>query len=231
MRTDDAAPHALLAALQLGDSGLPIGRFVHSHGVEAWLASRPAAREDELAELVETVVTESIGPLDGALIAHAHRAPDVDELARLDRALTARKLTPPSRRASRSCGRQLAALAPRLTDDTLAIAFAARVREGRSDGNLAVVEGTLARAMGVAAADAILLELRGAAAGLLSAAVRLGRIDPLRAQAVLHAMSPALARSGRDALAATLDDLRTTSPELEIHALSHRRRDARMFTT
>jgi urease accessory protein len=231
MATDGAAAPSLLAALQLGDSGLPIGRFVHSHGLEAWLEAHPAAGEAELAELVESAVTESVGPLDGVLLALAHRSGDHASLTRLDRALSARKLTAPARRASQSCGRQLAALVPQLTADAPANAYAASVRDGRTDGNLAIVEGALARAMGLGTGDAVLLELRGAAGGLLSAAVRLGRLDPLRAQAVLRALAPALGRAADDALTATLDDARTTVPELEIRALAHRRRDARMFAT
>src|SRR5262249_13195602 len=91
---------ALLAALQLGDSALPIGRFAHSYGLETLLEDDPGAGEPEIGELVETLVIESVGPLDGVAVAHAHRAAgDVAVLLRLDRALTARKLFSPSRAA------------------------------------------------------------------------------------------------------------------------------------
>ena len=33
------------ARIQLGDAGLPIGRFVHSHGLEAWLRAAIADAE------------------------------------------------------------------------------------------------------------------------------------------------------------------------------------------
>ena len=52
------------------------------------------------------------------------------------------------------------------------------VRNRRTDGNLAVIEGTLARALGVPVRDAVLTALRSGAAALLSAAVRLGAISP-----------------------------------------------------
>jgi urease accessory protein len=94
-----------------------------------------------------------------------------------------------------------------------------------------VVEGTLARALGIALPDAVLLELRGSAGGMLSAAVRLGRLSPLRAQALLHRMAPALAAAGEAAASVALGGLRATGPELEILALVHLRADARMFST
>ncbi|MEA2286738.1 MAG: urease accessory protein [Solirubrobacteraceae bacterium] len=230
---DVALPGAagFLAALQLSDSSLPIGRFVHSHGLEAWLQREDGAGEAELVELIESVLAEALAPLDGVVLVHAHRAATLDALLELDRALTARKLSSPARAASCACGRQLASLAGGLTDDALVTALAAEVRERRTDGNLAVVEGALTRALGMTAEQALLLELRGTASGLLSSAVRLGRLGPTRAQAMLAALAPAIERAAARALDAGLDDLRSTGVELEIAAMSHRRAHVRLFAT
>jgi urease accessory protein len=222
---------AFLAALQLSDSALPIGRFVHSHGLEAWLQREDGAGEAELVELIESVLGEALAPLDGVVLVHAHRAATLDKLLELDRALTARKLSSPARAASCACGRQLASLAGGLTDDALVAALAVEVRERRTDGNLAVVEGPLTRALGMTAEQALLLELRGTASGLLSSAVRLGRLGPTRAQAMLAALAPAIERAAARALHAGLDDLRSTGVELEIAAMSHRRAHVRLFAT
>jgi urease accessory protein len=222
---------AFLAALQLADSALPIGRFVHSHGLEAWLQREEEAGEAELTRLVESVLGEAFAPLDGVVLAHAHRAATLQELLDLDRTLTARKLSAPARAASCACGRQLASLAGGLVDDALVAALAGEVRERRTDGNLAVVEGALTRALGLTAEQALLLELRGTAAGLLSSAVRLGRLGPVRAQAMLRALAPAVERAAASALEAGLDDLRSSGIELEIAAMSHRRAHVRLFAT
>lgn len=226
-----AGAEALLAALQLGDSALPVGRFVHSHGVEDWLGAHPEAGDDELLALVEAAVGESVGPLDAVVLALSHRTGELDELERLDALLTARKLTPAARAASQACGRRLAALAGELTPDRVVARLAARVRSGDTDGNLAVVEGALARGLGIPLRDAVLVELRGASAGLLSAAIRLGRLTPMRAQALLCELAPALERAADQALALGPDDLRSGAFELEVHAMAHRRAEARLFST
>jgi urease accessory protein len=227
----DPAPGAFLAALQLGDPGLPIGRFVHSHGLEAWLDRRADAGEPELEELVRSVILEGVGPLDGAAVALAHRCRSLGELAELDGIVSARKTLAPARVASQTCGRQLALLAPRLTDDGLALELAAAIRGGELDGNLAVVSGTLARALGIDEREAVLLELRGAMTSLLSSALRLGRLGPIGAQTMALRLSPALVAACEAARATPAGELHSSAVELDVAALAHGRRDARTFAT
>jgi urease accessory protein len=222
----------LLAALQLADSALPIGRFVHSYGLESWLRDHDRASTDTLAELVEAVVCEGVAPLDGAIVAHAHQASSIEWLGTLDRRLTARKLAPSARRASHACGRKLATLAPALAPgDALVCELASLVSRRKLDGTLAVVEGTLARALGIPALDAVLIELRGSAASLLSAAVRLDAISSTAAQVVLSELAGALHRAAERSLVTELDDLSSTAPELELYSLAHARADSRLFAT
>jgi urease accessory protein len=222
---------AFLSALQLADSSLPVGRFVHSAGLERWLAANPDAGDEELSELIATLLVESIAPLDAAALGLAHAARTTGRLIELDELLTAHKPLPPHRAASRACGRQLAALGLRLTGDELAADFCRLVGSGVTDGNLAIVEGTVARALGLTTANAILVELRGTTAGMLSAAVRLGRLSAIRAQVILHALAPVIVQAQVAALGRSADELRAMAPELDIAALEHARADVRLFAT
>ena len=159
----DDAGLAFLAALQLADSSLPIGRMVHSQGLEAWLVGNLDAGPAQIGQVVETMILEVAAPLDGVILVHAHRAADAPTLRALDAFATACKVTQASRDASSSCGRRLARIATRLAPIEPALStFFDDIATGSTPGHLAVVEGALTRTLGLAEREAVLLEMRGA---------------------------------------------------------------------
>jgi urease accessory protein len=225
---------AFLLALQLGDSALPTGRFAHSYGLEELVAREPDFGEAALVELVETMLLEVVAPLDGVALAEAHRLAglaDIAELVTLDRAVTVRKITLSSRYASTVCGRRLAALVPELTEDQTACQLARTIAAGVTDGNMAVVEGALARAFSIGVEEAVLLELRATSAALLSAALRLGRISSSRAQVLATRLVPIQCLALDVAFSVPVAEMRAFGPELDLATMLHRRREGRLFAT
>lgn len=223
---------SFLRALQIADGTLPIGRFAHSYGVETWLDAHPDSGPEDLRELVRSTLAGSLATLDGAAVALAHAAAsdaDLDRLRAIDAALTARKLSRPARDASTLCGRQLADLAGRLALGGLAGRVSGEIDAGAMPGNLAVVEGVVGSAMEIARDETVLIAVRGHAAAMLSAAVRLGRLGTTRSQALLYELGPDLEDCAAVASGVRLGDLRATLPELEIHAARHAHREVRQF--
>ncbi len=226
-------PLAFLAALHLSDSALPTGRGVHSNGLEAWLAANPDVGAEEIAELIASSIGESVAPLDGVLVAHAHAAETLDELVALDHLSTACRSSLPAREASLSLGRRLVRVAPLLAAGRVGLLgdYLACVEQGVAPGHNAIVSGATSRALGISQRHAVLIELRGAAVTLVGAAIRLGRLPAMAAQVVLAELAPTLALSADEALSATRDELRSTGGELEVAALSHARARVKLFST
>jgi urease accessory protein len=223
---------AFLRALQVADGTLPIGRFAHSYGVEAWLEAHPESQADDLGDLVRSMLAASIATLDGAAVALAHAAAsrgDTGGLGQIDAAVTVRKLNQPVRDASTLCGRQLARLARGLGIGEVVERLCEAIETGALSGNLAVVEGAVGAAMGIAREETVLIAVRGHAAAMLSAAVRLGRLGTTRSQALLYELGPDLEDCAATAAGVRLEDMRATLPELDVHAARHAYREVRLF--
>jgi urease accessory protein len=226
-------PNALLAWLQIHDSAFPSGRFVHSNGVESWLSINPHASVDEICSLAMAFVMYSAGTLDAVATAYAWAASDCDVLIELDDLLTSHKLSENARTASQTCGRQLAILLLKLNFPTWSPAadYLSAVSNGQAAGNLAVVEGTSQHALGIDQHDAVLGSVWSAHSGILSAAVRLGRLGSVRAQKELLLHRDELVRLAFEAVGTPIDEMYSAVIELEICAMQHETRSARTFTT
>ncbi|SDF64034.1 urease accessory protein [Blastococcus aurantiacus] len=222
---------AELAWLQLHDSAFPSGRFVHSNGLEAWLAAHPAAGAEVIAAVIEAHLRHNVGTLDAVCVAHAYRAGSTADLVRLDRLVRAHKLSAAARTASESCGRQLALAARRTLAPLDHDEFLGLVAAGETPGNLAVVEGVVHRGLSIGLARAVLGHLRSAYSGMLSAGVRLGRIGPLETQRRLFAGAPLLVELAGAAVETPIDGISAVTPELDVYAMRHETTAARLFST
>lgn len=223
----------LLAQLQLTDSGFPSGLYTLSHGVEGHFQLR-AFGVDGLYDLIRDLV-RAAGTADAAALVLAHRAVtagDWDALVETDRRLHAIKLNREQRAASVRTGRQVLVTAAPAFGSATAARLARLVADGATPGNHAVVVGTVHAGLGVPARNAVAGDLYAFAAGCTSAAVRLGRIDFRRAQALLREVRPELVAAADAALAARDPrDLHASLPAADAVAAEHERAEARLFAT
>jgi urease accessory protein len=105
------------------------------------------------------------------------------------------------------------------------------VASGKWAGNLAMVEGAVGAGVGITREETVLIALRGHAAAILSSAVRLGRLGTTRSQALLYELTSDLQKCAQTAMDTSLDEMRSTLPELEIHAARHEHRRTRLFVS
>jgi urease accessory protein len=230
---------ALLAVLQLSDSGFPSGRYTLSHGLEAFaqqgLLETPCA-PDALAALLGDCIRFGVAPSDGIALACAHRTVDADGgidgelVVRIDRRLSAVKLARESREASARTGRALLAAAPAVAGVQMH-GYAELVEVGYTPGNHAVVLGLLAGLLDVAPFDAVVGELSAFSTGWVAAAVRLGLTDHLSAQLVLRRVHPALVEAAERALVGAVDDIASCTPLIDLMSMRHEHAELRLFSS
>ena len=219
--------------MNLSDSSLPIGRFAHSYGVEPLVIAGMIGDCESLSRYVMTNLTECVAPTDGVATFWSHKyfvEGNYEALHGVDRLLTCLKLCSSARLASESSGRELLRFLISIQISKELHKVFNQILEGRSRGNVAVVFGVATAAFGLTATEAVLMEMRSASWGMLSAAVRLGLISAGNAQSILFRSAPALEEAAWIAANTGLEAMETGLPDAEVFYLRHRYRHGRNFS-
>jgi urease accessory protein len=208
--------------LQLSDSALPTGGFVHSAGLES------AFQQGEVPDL-RRFIHDALwlaGHSSLPLASAAHEHPE--SLARLDARADAFLSSEVANRASRLQGRAFLDACARIFPSEIA-ALRDEAREARLRCHFAPVFGAVLRALGVAIEDAQQLVLSLAARGLLQAAVRLGLAGTHESQRLLRELSQDLDEVLYRCADFREDDLAQTAPLADLLGAMHDRLYSRLF--
>lgn len=224
---------ALLAALHLGDSGFPSGAFAFSWGLEGLAADGLVTTEAELSALVEHVIKDRWATFDRIVLRRVYAIADVsseiERLVALDLEVEAATWAAPMRVGSRRAGRALLNVHEKLGSPE-AHAYRSRVISDARLGHLAVAQGVVWRAGGLAFDAAQAVGVWTTATVIASAAVRLGIVGHLGAQAVLahvRRLAPTILAEAPD----PETPLSSFAPLLDIALMRHDRRAFRLFAT
>ena len=183
---------ATLRLLQAFDSAFPSGAFAFSGGLEALSAAGVLTGGAALEAFLACQVVARFGGIDRTFIARAHRvAPDVAALSAVDAACEGFVSVAEAGEASRRTGLSLMTTHARIGTPGIA-PFRAAVAGGLTPGHASVVQGLVGRSLGLSVAATEAGALHGAVQSCLAAAIRLGRVGALEAQAILISVRPAM---------------------------------------
>lgn len=209
--------------LQLADSAFPAGGFAHSGGLEAALALGLAG---DVATFIEQALWQAAHTAL-PFVRAAHAAPEGEILAELDALAEATLLSHVARRASRAQGRAFIAACARAFPETAALET--DVRNGTLLGHLSPLQGAACARLGVSSGDAEALVLHTTTRGLLSAAVRLGALGPLEAQAIQRRLGPTLEAVRAASRSVAVADVAQTMPLADLAGALHDVLYSRLF--
>ena len=217
----------LLTILQHADSAFPSGSFAFSNGIEGLAATNARLDRDGLHNIVAMFLRHRWATADRVAVVLAHRADrNLDRIGEIDEAVEAATLTEPLRSGSKRNGGALLAAHARLRTPG-AVELRTRIERGEALGHLPIVQGFVWRARGISEADAIAVSGYSTAAGLITAAVRLGRIGAVEAQAVLAAQLATIA--GLSELVPPDAEIESFMPWVDAVAARHARAHLRLF--
>lgn len=219
-----------LLALQQADAAFPSGGFAFSNGIEALAAAGVKLDRPTLGGVIAAVLRHRWAGCDRIVLIRAWRAgDDLDRLAGLDHALEAATMAPSLRHGSRRNGAALLAAHRRLATQGAA-ALQRALDTGRLLGHLPVLQGALWRHVGLD--EAMAMEVSGytVASGLAAAAVRLGCLGALAAQAALRDALPLIATLSHHDVGED-EPLSGSLPWLDIACARHQSASLRLFAS
>jgi urease accessory protein len=228
---DSVSAVQIARLLQFGDSILPVGAFSFSGGIESAVQQGVVQDLAGLREFVRTAVDQAATG-DGIGLIAAHRAAlalDFDRLSEIDRQMMNRKLSDETRNMSERLGKKLTQLASRVAPSPLIAEWLARILERRTPGTYAACLAVLFASVGLTERDAFVAHQYGVATTVLSAALRLMKVDHNDTQALLFEINSRCGEAYEHAAGARLEDMCGYAPMVEILAAVHARAHVRLF--
>jgi urease accessory protein len=221
----------LMRILQFGDSVLPVGAFSFSNGLESAIQHRLVHDQETLRQFVRTATRQSASADAIALLA-AHRAASAHEMTgvlRADTALFNRKMNEEMRTMTVRMGKKLGELSNHLIHTPLLMDWLGHVERKDTPGTYPVSLGLLFAELGLPEYDAFAVQQYGTASMILSASLRLMKIHHFDAQTILFEVNASTETEYERVSRATLDEMATFSPSLDIMAAAHVKAHVRMF--
>ena len=219
----------LLTILQHADSSFPSGSFAFSNGIEGLSAMNAPLDRRGLQDVVTLFLRHRWATSDRVALALTHRANEAfDKVAWIDHAVEAATLAEPLRTGSKRNGNALLAAHVRLATPG-ARELRMLIEDGEAHGHMPVVQGFVWRARGLSEAAAVAVSGYSTAAGLIAAAVRLGRIGAVEAQSVLAAALATVAELSTSIAPAA--GIESFMPWVDAAASRHARAHLRLFAS
>ena len=224
---------ALLNLLQVSDSAFPTGAFSHSMGLEAFAQAGELGDAEDLTRVVG-VSLEAAATSDCVALRAARAATSVEELVRVDRLLSATKLTRELRGASAATGRRfltsVAALGrDRADGDEVFDEFLVLAKEGEAPCNAAVAHGLAAVTLGLGLEESLLGYLYSTASSLVAAGQKLIPLGGSAAQRTLHALGEEILLAAERSEHTEVEDMHAFAPLLDARSMLHERQRTRLY--
>ncbi|MEO1987766.1 MAG: urease accessory protein UreF [Martelella sp.] len=231
-RTGSADDMILLARLlQFSDSTLPVGAFAFSNGLESAIQTGVVADAASLERFVETVVRQA-SSMDGIAFLHAHRAARrgaYDAVLEADRELWNRRVGEEQQMMLARMGRKFAELSLKISTFPDLERWLADIKAGATPGCFPVGQAVALAHMGADERQAFVVHQYGVAAMIMSAAVRLMRIDHLDTQRILFAVQGRVEADYERVSGLELDEMSGFAPVFDVLVAHHTKTHVRLF--
>ena len=207
----------------------PVGSFSYSSGIEWAVEAGDIVDAASLLDWLAAILADGPGFCDGVLLAHTHRAAELDDDAVLREIAELASALAPSRERQLETSAQGRAF--------IEIAHGAWNCEGmdsliaRCEGNLVypVAVGLVSAAHGISLEPTLHAFLHALTSNWISAGARLIPLGQTDSQRLLAELEPLVMLTARRVVAASLDDLGSATFRADIASMRHETQYTRLF--
>ena len=210
-------PRQLLQLLAFMSPAFPVGGFAYSHGLERAIDDGIVTSADEVREWIESLLVYGSGWNDAVLFAAAYNASDeirleIDELALALAASRERALETTDLGKSFAKAVVILSASETMNFKTYPVAVAAACQKTCIDKN-----------------TGLLAYLQAFSNNLIAVAVRLVPLGQTKGLEIMRDLMPVISRTAERALAASLDDLGSSTLLSDIASMKHESQYSRVF--
>jgi urease accessory protein len=223
-----------LSFLQLADSFFPTGLYSTSNGLEALYYTKKVNPKG-IEELVKLFLRQQVGPSDCNALGNAFEyigKTNLQGLVYVDQTVYAIKTIAEVRAASVRSGQQLLKCVNSFTNKKKTLqSYLKEIHAGNASGIFPVSLAVSAWSLDIPKYKAGMMLLHGFAISMIGAAIRLGVIQHIEAQKIIHNLKPHVLNSLRENIDKPLSYIWQFAPGLDILQMKHEQMVSKMFIT
>jgi len=223
-----------LSILQLSDSFFPTGLYTMSNGLETLFDEKQIQTADQLEEFIGTVISQQIGPADCVALSNSYdfaTINDIEKIIECDKTLYSMKLVKEARDAMCRSGSQMLKCVKSFMNNDLLNSFYNAINESRTPATHPVVIAVCSNTLGIKKERSMMILLYGFTVSTVGAALRLGLIDHIQSQKIIHNLKPHILQTIERFVITPLENMWQFAPEYDLIQMSHEKKFSKMFIT
>ena len=190
---------------------------------------------DDIYELIKINIEQQIGPADCVALSNAYdfaSSSDIEKIIFADRTLYSMKLIKEVRDAiCRSGSQMLKCVKVLVNDNDILNDYSDAVKNSETPATHPIVTALSCNILGIEKKKASLLMLYGFSTSMVGASLRLGLIDHLQSQKIIHHLKPLVKKTVEDNITKKLNEMWQFAPEADVVQILHEQKFSKMFIT
>jgi urease accessory protein len=220
--------------MQLSDSFFPSGMYTMSNGLETVFDEKRIRSESDVYDFLENILEQQLGPADSVALSNAYdcaKNGNIFGIIQCDEILHSMKLIEETRSASCRAGSQMMKCICAISSTEILEVYSEKISKNESPGTHPVVAGVCSFVLGVKKEQARQMMMYGFCVSVTGAALRLGLIDHIQSQKILHQLKPKIQEILENFKDTEIDDCWQFSPGYDLIQMTHEKKFSKMFIT